>query len=312
LAHNLTCNRQTTNTGQDYLQTDVILTGTGYPRPHALRAGPGMLVRRGTTILQFDAGRGTAMRLAALDISCRDLSAVFISHHHSDHMVALPDLVLSRWTVRDRDTEDSPLEVVVPQGPAQRFAEHLLDNWSDEIAVRCAHTQRASRPALNCRSYTATESAAVIWNNADLTVAACKVHHEPVDPAMAFKVSSDEGVVVISGDTRVCDEVAELAADADVLVHEVIRRKPIENTGYSHILDYHAESVALGRMAAEIGVPVLMLTHLIPAPDTADEEAQYVDEIRAGGYRGEIIVGQDLSRVTLPLNSNSGNSTPIP
>jgi len=293
------------------LQTDIILTGTGYPRPHALRAGPGMLVRRGSTVLQFDAGRGTAMRLAALDISCRDLSAVFISHHHSDHLVALPDLVLSRWTVHDRDTEDSPLEVVAPRGPAQRFAEQLLDIWDDEITVRCAHTQRASRPALSCRSYTATESAAVIWQNSDLTVAACKVHHEPVDPAMAFKVSSDEGVVVISGDTRVCDEVADLAVDADVLVHEVIRRKPIENSGYSSILDYHAESVDLGRMAAEIGVPVLMLTHLIPAPDTTEEEQQYVDEIRAGGYQGEIIVGRDLSRVTLPLNGNLGNSTPI-
>jgi ribonuclease Z len=58
-------------------------------------------------------------------------------------------------------------------------------------------------------------------------------------------------------------------------------------------------------MAAETGVPVLMLTHLIPAPDTAEEEQQYVDEIRAGGYQGEIIVGRDLSRVTLPLNSSN-------
>ncbi len=289
------------------MHTDIILTGTGYPRPHALRAGPGMLVRRGTTVLQFDAGRGTAMRLAALDISCRDLSAVFISHHHSDHMVALPDLVLSRWTVRDRDTEDSPLEVVVPQGPAQQFAEQLLDIWSDDIAVRCAHSQRASRPTLDCQSFAATDSAAVIWQNSDLTVAACKVHHEPVDPALAFKVSSDEGVVVISGDTRVCDEVAELAADADVLVHEVIRREPIESAGYASILDYHAESIALGSMAAAISVPVLMLTHLIPAPDTPEEEQRYVDEIRAGGYRGKIIVGRDLSRVVLPIDGSSSD-----
>ncbi len=98
------------------MQTDIILTGTGYPRPHALRAGPGTLIRRGATVLQFDAGRGTAMRLAALDISCRDLTAVFISHHHSDHMVAWPDLVLSRWTVRDRDTMEQdriPIENLV-------------------------------------------------------------------------------------------------------------------------------------------------------------------------------------------------------
>ncbi len=286
------------------MRTDIILTGTGYPRPHALRAGPGMLVRRGATILQFDAGRGTALRLAGLGISCRDLSAVFVSHHPSDHLVALPDLVLSRWTVRDRDTADSPLEVVVPQGPAEQFAEHLLDIWAADIEVRRAHMQRAGRPEISCRSFSPSRSATDIWSNSDLSVAACKVHHEPVCPAVAFKVTSDEGVVVISGDTRVCDEVAELAADADVLVHEVIRRKPIENAGYGVILNYHAESVALGAMAARIRVPVLMLTHLIPAPDTVEQEQFYVDEIRAGGYQGRIIVGRDLSEISLPLDGN--------
>ncbi len=287
------------------MHTEVILTGTGYPRPHPHRAGPGALVRRGQTVLQFDAGRGTALRLAALDISCRDISAVLVSHHHSDHLTALSDLVLSRWTVRDRDVEDSPLQIVVPEGPARHFVEHLLDNWRDDIAVRCAQTQRSSRPALDCRSYHASQSASVIWHNKDLQVTACKVHHEPVDPAVAFRITSAEGVVVISGDTRVCDEVAELAQGADVLVHEVIRRKPIENAGYASILNYHAESVALGRMAAAIAVPVLMLTHLIPAPDTHEEEQLYIDEIRAGGYEGEIIVGKDLSRVSLPLAGRS-------
>lgn len=283
------------------MQTEIFLTGTGYPRPHALRAGPGALVRRGSTVLQFDAGRGTALRLAALGISCRDLSAVFLSHHHSDHLVALPDLALSRWTVRDRDHEDSPLEIVAPQGPAQHFVEQLLDIWRDDIAVRCTQTRRTSRPAIACRSFAASESAVEIWRNTDLCVSARKVHHEPVDPALAFRISSAEGVVVISGDTRVCDEVAELAADADVLVHEVIRRKPIEDAGYASILDYHAESVALGRMAAAIRVPVLMLTHLIPAPDTVQQEQCYIDEIREGGYQGRIIVGRDLSQVNLPL-----------
>ena len=41
------------------MTTEVILTGTGYPRPHPDRAGPGALVRAGDHFLQFDAGRGT-------------------------------------------------------------------------------------------------------------------------------------------------------------------------------------------------------------------------------------------------------------
>ena len=81
------------------MTTEVVLTGTGYPRPHPERAGPGVLVRAGGIALQFDAGRGTAMRLSAQQVSCRDLSAVFVTHHHSDHLVDLVDLALTRWTV---------------------------------------------------------------------------------------------------------------------------------------------------------------------------------------------------------------------
>jgi hypothetical protein len=42
-----------------------------------------------------------------------------------------------------------------------------------------------------------------------------------------------------------------------------------------------------------------MVTHLIPPPaNDADKEA-FVDDIREGGYTGELIVCDDLSTVTL-------------
>ena len=42
-----------------------------------------------------------------------------------------------------------------------------------------------------------------------------------------------------------------------------------------------------------------MLTHLIPEPTTEAELADYERDIRAGGYRGRLIVADDLDRVTL-------------
>ena len=46
-------------------------------------------------------------------------------------------------------------------------------------------------------------------------------------------------------------------------------------------------------------VPVLMLTHIIPAPASAADEQALVDEIHEGGYRGTVIVGEDLDRYRL-------------
>ena len=277
------------------MSTEVILTGTGYPRPHPERAGPGAMVRCGNCILQFDAGRATVMRLAALDVSCRQLSALFITHHHSDHLVALADIALTRWIARDANREDAPLVIVAPEGPAARFAEQLLLPWGDDIAARLEQTERASGPQVQCLPFVATSEAHEIWRDGAVRVSACAVHHEPVQPAVAYRVDTPDGGIVISGDTRACDEIARFAAGAEIVVHEVIRSRAVQGSFASTVTDYHADSVAPGEMMSSTEVPVLMLTHIIPAPESLEDECALADEVRAGGYRGEIIVGRDLS-----------------
>ncbi len=66
--------------------TTVTLTGTGVPHPAPGRAGAGTLVRHGDVHLQFDAGRGTVIRLEEAGTSPYQLSAQFVTHVHSDHL----------------------------------------------------------------------------------------------------------------------------------------------------------------------------------------------------------------------------------
>jgi ribonuclease Z len=127
------------------------------------------------------------------------------------------------------------------------------------------------------------------------------VHHEPVEAAVAYRVDAPEGAVVISGDTRVCDEVEALARGADVVVHEACRttalRDAIAGTVFETIFSYHADTVALGTSMARAGVPHLVLTHLIPPPDTPEEEHGFEADVRVGGYNGAVTVGRDLYSV---------------
>jgi len=55
-------------------------------------------------------------------------------------------------------------------------------------------------------------------------------------------------------------------------------------------------------MAARIQVPVLMLSHMIPAADTPEQEQLCVDDIRVGSYQAKIIVGRELNQDRLPLD----------
>ena len=104
------------------MTTEVIITGTGYPLPDPHRAGPGVLVRYGDITLQFDTGRATAQRLAAAGVWLPDLTAVFVTHHHSDHLTGFPDVVLSHWVI-GRGDHVKALPVVVPAGPAEDYVQ---------------------------------------------------------------------------------------------------------------------------------------------------------------------------------------------
>jgi ribonuclease Z len=284
-------------------RTTVTLTGTGVPHPAPGRAGPGALVRHGDVALQFDAGRATVLRLADAGVGIHELSALFVTHVHSDHLVDLADLVMTRW-LQGTLHPAGPLPIVAVDGLATRFATAMLEPYADDIAVRVEHVQPAP-PELDVRPFALPTAPTEVWRSADgaVVVEAVAVHHEPVHEAVAYRVTTPDGVVVVSGDTRVCDEVRDLAAGADVVVHEACRQATmaalIAGTPFETIFDYHADTTALGAMAEAAEIRHLVLTHLIPPPADETAEQDFVADVRAGGYTGPVTVGRDLLTVEL-------------
>lgn len=276
------------------MTSSVVLTGTGVPVPDPERAGPGTLVRTGGLALQVDVGRATVMRLAGAGTRPEDVDAVLLTHHHSDHLTGLADLLLTRWIGGAHRTT-----IVAPDGPAADFAERALDPWADDIDVRVAHVGHGGPPAVDVHRFPAGPEPVEVWRRDDVVVRAVSVRHEPVLPAVAYRIDGPDGGVVVSGDTAVCAEVERLAEGAEVLVHEVFLRSLTEATRADAHLQalaaYHADAVDLGAMAARAGVPRLVLTHLIPPPRRGYDD--FVDEVRRGGYEGEVVVGPDLTEV---------------
>ena len=131
------------------------------------------------------------MRLSELGVGARSLTAVFITHHHSDHVVGLQDLALTAWELSGR--VDQALTIVAPEGPSARFARRVFEVWDDDIQIRMQHTGREQGPTRRVIAFEAKWEPSPVWEKEDVKVTSVLVHHEPVEPAVAYRVDTPEG-----------------------------------------------------------------------------------------------------------------------
>lgn len=269
----------------------VVILGSGSPIPAPDRAGPSTLVRTSVGDLLFDAGRGVSMRAASALSGPAAFRAVFLTHLHSDHVTDLNDVITTRWAM---SFVPNPLEVFGPVGTATFVAatESMLES---DIGFRLAHHED-----LNWRPATVATDIAegVVFEEGDVRVTAAFTDHAPVHPTVGYRVDDGTGSVVIAGDTVPCEGLDRLCADADVLVHAVIRRDQIEALGVPRLLDviaYHSSVPDAARTAERSGVGTLVITHMVP-PVQSGAEQEWIDQAVLE-FGGVVLLSDDLTTV---------------
>ena len=271
------------------MTVEVTLLGTGSPLPSPDRAGPATLVRAGGATLLVDCGRGVVMRLAAAGVLPVGLSAVLLTHLHSDHITDLNDVVTTHWVMAPGPT---PLRVVGPPGTRQ-VVDGLLAMLAPDQQYRLDHHDDLNEGP----SVEVTEVAP--GDTLELGGATVVVHatdHRPVEPTVGYRVEHDGAVAALAGDTVPCAGLDALCAGADLYVQTVIREdlvRAIPSARLQDILDYHSSVEQAAQTAARGGVGTLVLTHYVPpmAPGAEDEWRS----IAAEHFDGEIVLGDDLT-----------------
>ncbi len=278
----------------------LVLLGTGTPIPDPRRLGPSQLVESGNDRVLIDAGSGVVHRLVEAGFwrpgqrTGSVLSRIVLTHLHSDHLMGLPDLLWTGWIMRWWDV---PPPIAGPPGTAAMVAS-LLEAFSYDVAVR-TRGEGLHREWL----VPVVEEIEEGWSvdGADSRVTGFRVDHEPVDQAFGFRIDGTGGSVVVSGDTRVSENLVKHAQACDLLVHEVYwrtgaiaLRASITDPEALHRRDtidsYHTHSEDVGGVAARAEAKHLVLSHILfrgAAP--ADLEA----DVRKD-FSGDVTVGADL------------------
>jgi ribonuclease BN (tRNA processing enzyme) len=271
--------------------------GTGAPPVSLRRAGPAHLVRAGGTRVLIDCGAQVSHRLVEAGCPGASLDALIVTHLHSDHTVDFYQLIVSSW----HQGRDRPWRIIAPQ-PVLALLRAIYDGFRPERELRIAFEKRPSATGLEV-SFEELKPGPIAGLG-ELAITAFEVDHAPVEPAFGLAIAAEGQRIVFSGDTRPCEALATAATGVDLLVTEVYVARdmpPVPGVRSAEtaaaVRAYHMTPDEVASLALRAGAKMLALTHLVPP---ATDTAALISDIRAAGYDGPALVGEDLLTVTLP------------
>ena len=276
----------------------VTLLGTGSPLPSATCAGPSTLVQAGSSNILIDTGRGTIMRLVAAACPPAAVTAVLLTHLHSDHICDLNDVVTTRWI---SSPAAAPLPLYGPVG-TRKMVDGLLAMLDQDEHYRLEHhADLREGHGMKVEVVEVSPGDSISIDGIEVTVHA--TDHRPVHPTVGYRIAHEGVIAALAGDTIPCDGLYEMCRDADIYVQTVVRDDQVRALAplipigdrFLDILDYHSTVEQAGQTAQRCGVKTLVLTHFVPAvqPGQEDEWRQ----LAARHFTGEIVVGPDLTAV---------------
>ena len=285
---------------------EVVLLGTGVgPVVNLEQYGASTLVEAGGQRLLFDCGRGATLRLAQAGVPIGSVTRVFLTHLHSDHLLALPDLLLVGWTAGRRA---GPLTVWGPVGTSDMM-DHLQQAFAFDIHTRRDVDEHFPASGITVVSHD-IKADGVVFDENGLKVTAFLVDHGVVQPAFGYRVDYRGRSVVLSGDTRVSENLIRHARGVDVLIHEVIdpdllRTRPDRPSAATidAIVAHHTTPEQAGTVFRRVAPRLAVYSH---APNTARVLAQ-----TRTTYAGPLQGAEDLLTIRIGAEITVEHHAPV-
>ncbi len=303
----------------------IIFLGTAGSVPTPKRSLPAIVIQRKGELLIFDCGEGIQRQMIQASVGFHRRTKIFITHMHGDHVLGLPGL-LQTMALLDRERK---LKIYGPSG-IEAFVRAIQQTvqfnltfpleirevkdanivceeneyeihavWADHVVPTLAYALiEKPRPGKfnpeKAKALGIPEGS--LWSKLQ--------HGSAVKLPNGRVVRSEEVVgpqrsgrkIVYSGDTRPTENVAELALNADLLIHDGTFDDELTDKAYE---DGHSTASQAAETANKAEVKWLILTHVSARyknPDVLVEQARKIFL--------KTDIAEDFVKIGLPLKDS--------
>jgi len=303
----------------------VIFLGTAGSVPTPKRSLPAIVIQRKGELLIFDCGEGIQRQMIQAGVGFHRKTKVFITHMHGDHVLGLPGL-LQTMALLDRERKlkiygspgieafvraiqqtvqfnlTFPLEIREVKDAnivceEKEYEVHAV--WADHVVPSLAYALiEKPRPGkFN------PEKAKILgipegplWSKLQQGSAVKLPNGRVVKSEEVVGPQRPGRKIVYSGDTRPTENVAELALNADLLIHDGTFDDELTDKAYE---DGHSTASQAAETANKAKVKWLILTHVSARYKNTDV---LVEQARKIFLKTDI--AEDFMKIGLPLKDS--------
>jgi ribonuclease BN (tRNA processing enzyme) len=253
------------------MKLTVLGSGTGWLRLD--RNAPGYLLEEEDFCMLLDCGPGVFKQILKLGKKLEEISAIFISHFHPDHVAdIIPFFFAIRYSMGYKRV--LPVYLYTSEYFFQ-FFEALKKAFNEWIEPPQGLIKINGLPKV--KNYSFSIGPFKAWS--------MPVKHNP--ESLAIRLEYKGKSFVYSGDTGYCEELIELSKNADLLLVECSNSEILA-------VEHHLSPQDIAVIAERAKVKRVLLSHFYP-----HSEKEGIEEIIKKEFSGEVILAKDFMEITI-------------
>jgi len=281
----------------------ITLLGTGSPEASMRRASSGYLLEINSDVILLDCGGGVFDRLLQAGHKPSDVTHLFFSHLHSDHMMDYARLMHAAWDESGQTPKvfgPAPIRSITekPFGKDGVFATDLIarteNAGSQEVWLARGGTLPRPWPK---PEIVEIEAGFEFNSNNSWNLSSCEVWHaQPQLHCMAFRIDANNKSFVYSGDAALGEDLENLANGCDVLLHWCYRE--LNDQSLPSVAKLSPDTAQIAQLAERCSAKQLILTHLRNHMDSEESHVAMKNAIRKN-YSRSFSIAEDLTQINI-------------